>query len=44
MKLIHSDHVFAVERCLKGKVTLVDLQKPFVPVKCHLLNDVIQVN
>ena len=26
MKLIHSDHVFAVGRFLKGKVTLVDLQ------------------
>ena len=30
MKLIHSDHVFAVGRFLKGKVTLVDLQQFFV--------------
>jgi len=30
MKLIHSDHVFAVGRFLKWKVTLVDLQQLFV--------------
>ena len=40
MKLIHSDHVFAVGRFLKGKVTLVDLpQLLFIfPPPPHLVH------